>query len=53
MGENDGGPLNFVNDLGHCEGLAGSGYSEQHLVFLAMMQARNQLFDRRRLIAAG
>ena len=46
------GALHFVDDLRHREGLAGSGYPEQHLVLLAVMQAGNQLFDCRRLIAA-
>ena len=43
--------LQRLDDLGHGEGLAGTGDAQQHLVALAVLHLRHQFGDRGRLIA--
>ena len=50
--QDQGGPLQFFNHLGHREGLARSGHPEQHLIALLVAHPGDQLLDRSRLIAS-
>jgi hypothetical protein len=43
--ENQGGPADGFNHLGHRESLARPGHSQQHLVFLAVVQTSDKLVD--------
>ena len=53
VGEDQGRPLGRLDDLGHGEGLAGAGDAQQHLVPLALLDARHQLGDGGGLVAGG
>ena len=50
-GEDQRRALRRLDDLGHRVGLARAGDAEQHLVALLRVDARDQLGDRRRLVA--
>ena len=43
----------MLDELGHREGLAGTGHTEQHLMLLAALHAAHQFPNGFRLVAAG
>ena len=51
VGQHQGGPLDGLDDLGHGEGLAGAGDTQQHLLVQAVLHALGQLFNGLRLVA--
>src|ERR1017187_6858274 len=51
MRQDQRGAIQFLDDLGHGEGLARSGNSQQHLVFVAIEDAARQRLDRLPLVA--
>ena len=53
MGEDEGGPVGLLDDLGHGEGLAGAGDAEEDLVFVAGGEAAHELGDGAGLVACG
>ncbi len=53
VGEDEGGALQLLDDIGHGKGFTGSGYAEQGLVFIVGTQRFRQLADGIRLIAGG
>ena len=52
-GQDDGGALSLLDDLGHGEGLAGAGCAQQNLILLALLDPRGELGDRGGLVAGG
>src|SRR5450631_4268351 len=52
VSEDEGGPVEVLNHLGHGEGLAGAGYAEQNLMLVTRGNAGDDLFDGAALIAA-
>ena len=53
MGQHQGGPLDLLNDLGHSEGLARAGDSQQGLLVQPHLDAAGQGLDGLGLVAAG
>ena len=53
VAQDQGGPIDPLDDLGHGEGLAGPGDSQQHLAAPAFPNAPDQLLDGPTLIPAG
>jgi hypothetical protein len=53
MGEDEGGALDLLDDLGHGEGFAGAGDAEEDLVFLSGAEAGDELGDGAGLVALG
>ena len=53
VGEDEGGPVGLLDDLGHGEGFAGAGDAEQDLVLFAGAEALHQFVDGAGLVAAG
>ncbi len=53
VGEDEGGAVGLLDDLGHGEGLAGAGDAEEDLVLFAGAEALHQLVDGAGLVAAG
>ena len=51
--QDQGGPVDALDELGHREGFARAGYAEQHLMLVAALDAAHQLRDGLGLIAAG
>ena len=49
--QHQGGPLQFLDHLGHGEGLARSGHAQQHLRAFAFAQGPHQFGDSLGLIA--
>ena len=53
VGHDEGGAVGCLNDLGHSEGLAGAGDTEQDLVLLAVEDAAGESFDGLALVTLG
>jgi hypothetical protein len=53
MGQDEGGSLDLLDDVGDGEGLAGAGDTEQCLVFLSRVQSLDELSDGFRLVTCG
>jgi len=53
VGEDERGAVLLGDDGGHGEGLAGAGDAEEHLVFVAGVEAGDELGDGARLVARG
>ena len=53
MGEDEGGAVDALDDLGHGEGFAGACNSKQDLMLLAGVEAVDELVDGAGLVAAG
>ena len=53
VAQNQGGPSGLCYDVGHREGLAGSGRTQQRLIALTAVHPLNQLGNRRGLIPFG
>ena len=53
VGQNQGGPVGLLNDIGHGEGLAGTGDAQHDLLVKAQLQTAAQLLNGLRLIAGG
>ena len=53
VGQDQGGPVQGFDDLGHGEGFARAGDAEENLVFVARFDAADQLVDGLGLVAAG
>ena len=51
MRENEGRAVYFFDDVRHCEGLARAGDTEQSLFAIAVVDARDELFDRLGLVS--
>ena len=51
MGDDQGGPLHFLDDIGHGEGLAAAGHAQQRLVDQAFLHAIDQPFHGPGLVA--
>ena len=53
VGEDQGGALGGLDDLGHCEGLACARRAEENLIPLALLEALDEFRDGGDLIAGG
>ena len=53
VGEDEGGAVGLLDDLGHGEGLAGAGDAEEDLVLFAGGEAVDELVDGAGLVALG
>ena len=53
VGQDEGGAVGLLDDLGHGEGLAGAGDAEQHLVLFSGGEAVDELLDGAGLVALG
>ena len=53
VGQDQRGPLDGLNDLGHGEGLAGAGNAQEDLFLQPVLDARRQGGDGLRLVAGG
>ena len=51
--DDQGRPLQFLDDAGHGKGFAAAGHPQQSLELLPGLDARDQLFYRPRLVAGG
>jgi hypothetical protein len=53
VGEDEGGTVGLLDDLGHGEGLAGAGDAEQDLMLFSGAEALHELVDGAGLVALG
>jgi len=53
VSEDERGAVDFLDDLGHGEGLAGAGDAEEDLIFVAGVEAGDELGDGAGLVAGG
>jgi len=53
VGEDEGGTVGLLDDLGHGEGLAGAGDAEQDLMLFSGGEAVHELIDGAGLVALG
>ncbi len=53
VGNDQGGPLDTLDDIGHGEGFAGAGDAQQGLGPVTSIQTSDQAFDCSRLVAIG
>ena len=53
VGQDQSGPLDLFDDLGHGEGLAGAGDAQQHLLLQSVLDPRRQGGDGLRLVTGG
>ena len=53
VGDHQRRALQFPDDIGHGEGLSGSGDAQQHLVFLLFFNTLDQFLDRLGLVTPG
>ena len=52
-GQDQGGQIQLLDDVGHGEGLAGAGDPQEHLVGMPRLDAPQQLLDGLGLVALG
>ncbi len=53
MGHHQGGYLQFLDHIGHREGLSGAGSAQQNLMLVALMDPVDQSRDRFGLVSGG
>ena len=53
MSENEGRTVYTLDNIRHCKGFSGTGYTQQGLLFVATLDACHQLLDGLGLVARG